>query len=69
MLTSDQLELERCYLGLRTRRGVALADLPERSMPMVRELRKARLIRIDGNRVIPSTRGFLVADSLPVLLS
>jgi len=68
-LTSDQLDLERCYLGLRTRRGVALADLPERSMPMVRQLRKARLVRISGDRVIPSVRGFLVADSLPVLLT
>jgi oxygen-independent coproporphyrinogen III oxidase len=69
VLTPDQIELERCYLGLRTRRGVALEDLPERSMPMVRQLRKARLVRLCGNRLIPSNRGFLVADSLPVLLS
>jgi len=69
LLSADQLELERCYLGMRTRHGVALADLPERSMPMVRQLRKARLVRINGDRLIPSTRGFLVADSLPVLLS
>jgi oxygen-independent coproporphyrinogen-3 oxidase len=68
-LTSDRLELERCYLGLRTRRGVALADLPERSLPMVRQLCKARLVRISGDRVIPSARGFLVADSLPILLT
>lgn len=68
-LTPDQIGLERCYLGLRTRRGVALADLPDRSMPMVRQLRKARLVRVRGNRLVPSNRGFLVADSLPVLLS
>ena len=68
LLTADQLDLERCYLGLRTRRGIALADLPERSMAAVRQLRKARLVHVEGGRVIPSTRGFLVADSLPVLL-
>jgi oxygen-independent coproporphyrinogen-3 oxidase len=69
VLTPDQVRLERCYLGLRTRRGVDLADLPEHSAPAIRQLRKARLVRVREGRLIPSTRGLLVADSLPVLLT
>ena len=48
---------KECYLGLRTRRGIALEDLPERSAPMVRQLRKAGLVRVVGDRVIPSCQG------------
>ncbi len=69
ILTPEQLALEGCYLGLRTRRGVALGDLPESAMPAVRQLKKARLVHVRGDRIIPSPRGFLVADSLPVLLT
>jgi oxygen-independent coproporphyrinogen-3 oxidase len=69
LLSDEQFELERLYLGLRTRRGVRLPDLPETALPLVEELRKARLVRVRGNRLYPSRRGYLVADSLPVLLS
>ena len=68
-LNSEQLALERCYLGLRTKRGIAVEDLSHSAMPAVRELCKARLVRECGGRLIPSARGFLVADSLPVLLT
>ncbi len=67
-LTSEQLALERCYLGLRTKSGIAVEDLPQSAGPAVRQLCKARLVRKEGGRLIPSARGFLVADSLPVLL-
>ena len=68
-LTSEQLALERCYLGLRTKRGMDLEDLPDSAGPAVRQLCKARLVRECGGRLIPSAKGFLVADSLPVLLT
>ncbi|OPY70164.1 MAG: Oxygen-independent coproporphyrinogen-III oxidase 1 [Syntrophorhabdaceae bacterium PtaU1.Bin034] len=68
-LSPEQLELERMYLGLRTRQGITLQDLPESALPIVEELKRSRLIRITGNRLRPSRRGYLVADSLPVLLS
>jgi oxygen-independent coproporphyrinogen-3 oxidase len=69
LLSEEQLELERLSLGLRTRRGIRLPDLPETALPLVHELRKARLVRVRGNRLSLSRRGYLVADSLPVLLS
>jgi oxygen-independent coproporphyrinogen III oxidase len=69
VLSREQLELERLYLGLRTRDGIELNDLSEKSLPFLRELRRAGLVGINENRVIPSARGYLVADSLPVLLS
>ncbi|HUJ69448.1 MAG TPA: radical SAM family heme chaperone HemW [Syntrophorhabdales bacterium] len=68
-LTPEQLALERCYLGARTKRGISLADLPPGAAPALRQLSKARLVRRLGDRLIPTTRGFLVADSLPVLLT
>ena len=69
LLSPEQLELERLYLGLRTRQGIRLPDLREESLPAVRELRKAGLATVRGDRLCPSRRGFLVADSLPLLLS
>ena len=68
-LSPEQLALERCYLGARTKRGISLADVPQAARPALRELRRARLVRKEGGRLIPTTRGFLVADSLPVLLT
>jgi len=68
-LSPEQLSLERCYLGARTKRGISLADVPEEAGPALRQLSRARLVRREGDRLIPTTRGFLVADSLPVLLT
>jgi oxygen-independent coproporphyrinogen III oxidase len=68
-LSTEQIELERLYLGLRTSSGIALEDLPERSEAAVRQLRKARLVRLRQNRITPTVRGYLVADSLPVLFT
>jgi oxygen-independent coproporphyrinogen III oxidase len=67
-LSTEQLDLERLYLGLRTSTGIGLEDLPKESAPILRQLRKAKLIRLDRNRITPTVRGYLVADSLPVLL-
>jgi oxygen-independent coproporphyrinogen-3 oxidase len=69
VLSPEQRELERLYLGLRTRRGISLPDLRKESLPVVRELKRAGLVTIRGGRLCPSPRGYLVADSLPLLLS
>jgi oxygen-independent coproporphyrinogen-3 oxidase len=69
LLSDEQLELERLYLGLRTRRGLSLPSLRKESVPVVRELKRAGLVIIRGDRLCPSRRGYLVADSLPLLLS
>jgi oxygen-independent coproporphyrinogen-3 oxidase len=69
VLSPEQRELERLYLGLRTRRGISLPSLRKGSLPVVRELKRAGLVTIRGGRLRPSRRGYLVADSLPLLLS
>jgi oxygen-independent coproporphyrinogen-3 oxidase len=68
LLSEEQIELEKLYLGLRTSRGIPLPDLPKESMPAVRALTKAGLLTVRGERLKPSRRGYLVADSLPLLL-
>jgi putative oxygen-independent coproporphyrinogen III oxidase len=68
-LSTEQVELERLYLGLRTSSGIALKDLPEKSETAIRQLRKARLVRLNQNRITATVRGYLVVDSLPILLT
>ncbi len=68
-LSPEQLELETLYLGLRTSHGVGLPSLGKESLPAVRELKRAGLVTIRAGRLRPSRRGYLVADSLPLLLS
>ncbi len=68
-LSEEQLVLERLYLGLRTREGVRMADIPARAAPIVNQLKRSRLLKAGEARLYPTRRGYLVADSLPVLLS
>ncbi len=67
-LSGEQLALERLYLGLRTREGVRMADIPACAEPIVDRLKRSRLLKAHKGRLHPTRRGYLVADSLPVLL-
>jgi len=67
-LTDAQLRLEALSLGFRTREGVALevvSQFPgwERTLA---ELESSELIKVQGQRVIPTRQGFLIADRLPL---
>jgi oxygen-independent coproporphyrinogen-3 oxidase len=68
-LTAEQLALEHLYLGLRTSDGISTVELSDHSKPAIRQLRKTGLIHLDHGRIKLTTKGYLVADSLPVLLS
>lgn len=70
-LTSEQMRLEKLFLGFRTRDGVALKDAFPESPPngLLEHIIKSRLISVRGNRLIPTKKGFLMADSLPLLFS
>lgn len=68
-LSAEQLRLESLMLGFRTRSGVALKDL---SLNQVRRkvltaLEETGKIILQGDRMVPTTEGFLVADRLPLL--
>ena len=68
-LTKDQERLERLSLLLRTRKGVGREDLdsfPNTEEVLPRLLREGYL-EILSDRVVPTKKGFLVADGLPLL--
>ena len=71
ILSSEQLRLEALYLGLRTRDGVDLdliAGNPTSRMAL-EDLIEAGIVGVSGSKLVPTRKGFLVADSLPVMLS
>ena len=68
-LLPEQLRLERLFLGFRTKRGVALSDVsgkPSLDEALLR-LKRSRLVTIRNNRIIPTQRGYLIADHLPLM--
>jgi coproporphyrinogen III oxidase-like Fe-S oxidoreductase len=71
VLTPEQLELEALYLGLRTTRGVdeALMFSSRERRMLLREMLRADYVRREGQKVIPTTKGFLVADRMAAILS
>ena len=71
ILTKEQLHLESLSLGFRTRRGVDLASLTRipTSKKTLSMLRERGLLKIDNGRAVPTRRGYLLADSLPLCFS
>jgi len=70
ILTEEQAILEKTALALRTKDGLDIESLsifPE-STKKVRELEKSGHLKIEGNRVMPTKKGLLVADQLPLYL-
>jgi oxygen-independent coproporphyrinogen-3 oxidase len=70
-LSENQHHLERLMLGFRTREGVPLDEI--RDCPQVdsvlRQLIDSGLVVLKGDRINPTLDGYLVADSLPLLLA
>jgi len=68
-LTSEQERLEKLFLGLRTNEGVKMDDVFPRSQTnsSLDDMVKKRLITVHGDRIIPTKKGFLMADRLPLL--
>jgi oxygen-independent coproporphyrinogen III oxidase len=70
VLSAEQLQLESVYLGLRTREGISRAVIgePAHGQAILQQLQAAGLVTLVDGDVIPTRQGFLVADSLPLLL-
>jgi len=68
-LSPEQLRLEALYLGLRTRDGVSADAIGASShcRSSLKQLQTEGLVKSDKGSVIPTKKGFLVADSLPLL--
>ncbi|OQY50936.1 MAG: hypothetical protein B6240_00785 [Desulfobacteraceae bacterium 4572_87] len=71
ILTKEQLHLESLALGFRTRRGVDLESLTRvpTSKKVFLMLQQRGLLKIDKGRAVPTRRGYLLADSLPLCFS
>lgn len=69
ILTEEQKRFESLFLGLRTKAGIdlSLIDHREKTNSIIQELMTANLIKIENNRLIPTLKGFALADSLPLL--
>jgi oxygen-independent coproporphyrinogen III oxidase len=70
-LSEEQLELEALSLGFRTSDGVGLRAPGGglRWNKALEELQKSRLVEVNNGRIQPTRKGFLVADSLPLMFS
>ena len=69
-LTEEQETLEIISLGLRTAEGIvsdALADIPGVA-ERVAGLESTGHLKITGNRIMPTKKGMLVADQLPLFI-
>ena len=68
-LSAEQFALESLYLGLRTRDGIDLARVRSSHITdtVLPQLLKDDYVKITGTRVVPTKKGFLVADQLPLL--
>lgn len=70
ILTEEQILLEQISLGLRTQAGVdrrLLRDSPELKNILAR-LVDGQWLTVAGHHLVPTLKGFLVADRLPLLL-
>jgi putative oxygen-independent coproporphyrinogen III oxidase len=70
-LSPDQISLECLFLGFRTESGVSIGSVsatPSQEK-ILAHLQDEGLVEIRSNRVTPTTKGYLVADSLPLLFS
>ena len=63
-----EVRLERIWLGLRTRRGISLQDLPVSATDRVRRWEENALAVVEGNVVRLTPMGWLVMDRLTVEL-
>jgi oxygen-independent coproporphyrinogen-3 oxidase len=66
-LTREQFDLESLYLGLRTSAGVDLTRLNDRTScdAVLPGLLTEDYVTIIDNKMVPTRKGFLVADRLP----
>jgi oxygen-independent coproporphyrinogen III oxidase len=70
-LTPEQLRLERLYLGFRTREGVKRSDIEDSDNcgQTLLDLVDSGVLEIIEGRVVPTRKGYLIADHLPLVFS
>ena len=68
-LTDDQLRLEHIFLGLRTKAGIEinLISHGQQNRVILSGLEKKGFIKLEKGRLMPTRKGFLVADQLSLM--
>ena len=68
-LNEKQRKLEKLFLSFRTKQGIALDALKEYKKVeiVLNRLIESGLIEIKGSRAVPTKKGFLVADKIPLM--
>ncbi|MHB8109250.1 MAG: radical SAM family heme chaperone HemW [Syntrophorhabdaceae bacterium] len=68
MLSVADIDLERLLFGFRTMWGINLGEMPPETINKVMRLHAKGFIEVLGNRAIPTRKGYLFADKLPLLI-
>jgi oxygen-independent coproporphyrinogen-3 oxidase len=68
-IDAEQKGLEQLFLSFRTKQGIALGALKEYKKVeiVLSRLIESGLVEIKGSRAVPTKKGFLVADSIPLM--
>lgn len=71
ILSEESRRLEALLLGFRTRLGVELDKIRniDNLGYILKQLKESRLVTIQEGKVVPTRKGFLYADGLPLLFS
>ena len=70
-LSPEQLELERLFLGFRNLEGVNIKDTFDKP-PCENALKRlitSKYVEVRSGKIIPTVKGYLIADRLPLMLS
>ena len=69
-LSSSQMNLEKFLFGFRTMWGIDVRQIiPPPSQDKIRELHGSGFVTYEDDRIIPTLKGYLFADKLPLMLS
>jgi len=70
-LSTEQLKLEKLFLGFRNLNGISIKDTLRES-PYEKSLKKliiSKYVEVHSGKIIPTAKGYLIADRLPLMLS
>jgi len=71
LLSPEQLDLERLFLGMRNLEGTAISKIAGISFrrDQIKKLISKKIIELRSGKIVPTVQGYLIADRLPILLS
>jgi len=70
-LSPEQLGLEKLFLGLRNLEGINIKDTLRKPLreTVLKRLITSKCVEVRSGKIIPTIKGYLIADRLPLMLS